>query len=909
MDVFNKIKSTLTSTVSEIAAALPGNPLLREYDIGDQVASAGPDYLWKIYEGTKKSTKAAVSIFVLEKRQVDQYPRGSRELILEAVRKGVIQLTKLRHPRILTVEHAVEESRDSLVFCTEPVFASLGNVLGNKQNIAEIPTPLRSFHLHDVEIKYGILQISEGLSFLHSSAKMLHGNLCPESIIINKQGVWKLAGFDFCLHNVNQTGEAKFTCRDWDTTLASAAQPNCKYLAPEIILEKRCDFCSDLFSLGALLYSIYYSGKPLIECTHTDVYRVMSRSVDKLRNLSSYELDKVPNEVVEHERMLIHPDSSIRPDADQMEKLPYFEDIGVVTLQYLDNILQRDNLQKSQFFKGLAQVLPKLPKRVIIQRILPSLCAEFANSDMLPFVLPNVLAIAEDCDEKEFRTLVFPALLPIFKVQSPIQVLLIFLQKMDLLLKKTSKEMAQAHLLPMICNALAAPSIQVQELCLSIIPTFARLLDMPSMKNSIIPKIKKLIWEGGTVSVRINGLVCTGKLLPMLDKWFIYDQIFPILFHIKSREPGILMALLGVFQTTYSHKKLGITKDILATKVIPYLLPMTVENNLNLQQFTTFITVIKEMLQRVENDQKSKLEQLSQMKVVESTEAFNKLTRNEQQTNMSNGAKTELASNGSFLKSQNTEMTRQHLTLEEKQRLAKTKEQEYRMKQQGELKPIQSYKQQNTISNTKPKDLTSTLKQNNRSMINSSKTNNVMSSASTMNNMSMGSARSTSMNKTSIHSAPMIPQQPSSDRPSYMSNSLSQPGLSSYGGSMAPIMPQSSSVIGNSGLPIQSWNTGSSSGNFGNGMGQKSSLDNLLSMPSYAQSQPMQNMQSHIRPQYGIQRPVSHMQPAMGFPAPVQQNAFDIGNPFATPSPLAQGSSSQPSGANLSKQDLLDFLG
>lgn len=59
------------------------------------------------------------------------------------------------------------------------------------------------------------------------------------------------------------------------------------------------------------------------------------------------------------------------------------------------------------------------------------------------------------------------------------------------------------------------------------------------------------------VQVRINGLVCIGKLLPMLDKWFVYDEVFKILFQIKSREPGIMMAILGIFQTTFNHKKLG----------------------------------------------------------------------------------------------------------------------------------------------------------------------------------------------------------------------------------------------------------------------------------------------------------------------------------------------------------------
>ncbi len=38
----------------------------------------------------------------------------------------------LRHPQILTVQHPLEESRDCLAFATEPVLASLANVLGGK---------------------------------------------------------------------------------------------------------------------------------------------------------------------------------------------------------------------------------------------------------------------------------------------------------------------------------------------------------------------------------------------------------------------------------------------------------------------------------------------------------------------------------------------------------------------------------------------------------------------------------------------------------------------------------------------------------------------------------------------------------------------------------------------------------
>ncbi|XP_077282832.1 SCY1-like protein 2 [Temnothorax americanus] len=58
-------------------------------------------------------------------------------------------------------------------------------------------TLVKEYELHELEVKYGLLQITEALLFLHGNCKVLHRNICPTSIIITKRGTWKLSGFEF----------------------------------------------------------------------------------------------------------------------------------------------------------------------------------------------------------------------------------------------------------------------------------------------------------------------------------------------------------------------------------------------------------------------------------------------------------------------------------------------------------------------------------------------------------------------------------------------------------------------------------------------------------------------------------------------------------------------------------------
>ncbi|TNN56245.1 SCY1-like protein 2 [Liparis tanakae] len=266
--MLNKLKSTVTKVTADVTSAVMGNPVTREFEVGRHIASGGPGLCWRIYNGTKK---------------------------------------------------------DCVAFCTEPVFASLANVLGQWDNLpSPMPTDIKEYKLYDVETKYGLLQISEGLTFLH--------------------------------------GGPKYTCKEWEPNLPPLCLPNPEYLAPEYILSVSCDSASDMYSLGVIMHAVFNEGKPVFQVNKHDIFKSFSRQLDQLSSISPAVLNKIPEEVREHVKMLLSITPNVRPDADQMTKIPFFDDVGAVTLQYFDSLFQRDNLQKSQFYKSLPKVLPKLPK-------------------------------------------------------------------------------------------------------------------------------------------------------------------------------------------------------------------------------------------------------------------------------------------------------------------------------------------------------------------------------------------------------------------------------------------------------------------------------------------------------------------------------------------------------------------
>lgn len=189
-------------------------------------------------------------------------------------------------------------------------------------------------------------------------------------------------------------------------------------------------------------------------------------------------------------------------------------------------------------------MLKTYPHRINFQHVLPSLTKEFNHPQMIPFILPSIICIAENCTAEQYA-FIYSRLKPVMKLEEPIQIILILMKNIDLLIKLTPKESIESDLLPMLFRAMETQVENLQKLSLSIYPTVAPLVSKSTIKTDIIPRVRKLCLNSDSTSMNVCCVQCVSKLLDSLDKWIVLDHVLPFIIDIKSRESVLIVEIMG----------------------------------------------------------------------------------------------------------------------------------------------------------------------------------------------------------------------------------------------------------------------------------------------------------------------------------------------------------------------------
>lgn len=158
-------------------------------------------------------------------------------------------------------------------------------------------------------------QIIEALSYLHMNG-VIYGDLKAENVLINHNGVLKLGDF-----NLSATS----------SLLDNRIRGTISYIAPELLMHNHKSEKSDYWSLGVLLYYLYYRQFPFKTNTQSEMlFNIYSRSIpDEPRDR------KAPKEFRNFIMGLLVKDPAKRLGSNIMEikKHPFFKNFDWKTFQ------------------------------------------------------------------------------------------------------------------------------------------------------------------------------------------------------------------------------------------------------------------------------------------------------------------------------------------------------------------------------------------------------------------------------------------------------------------------------------------------------------------------------------------------------------------------------------------------
>lgn len=599
------IEKTVQTTVQEVTGPKP----LQDYDLLDQIGSAGPGLAWRLYsakarDSTRPHQYPTFCVWVLDKRALSEVrarmglSKAAEDAFFDLIRADAGRLVRLRHPGVLHVVQALDESKNAMAMVTEPLFASVANALGNVENVPKLPKELKGMEMGLLEVKHGLLQMAESLDFLHNNARLIHRAISPENVLITSSGAWKLGGFGFAISTDQTSGDMAnvqaFHYAEYDVEdSVLPLQPPLNYTAPELVRSKASSAgrSSDIFSFGCLAYHLI-ARKPLFDC-HNNV----KMYTNTLTYLSNEAFSSIPPELVPDLQRMLSVNESFRPTSMDFTGSPFFRnDTRLRALRFLDHMLERDNMQKSEFLKALSDMWKDFDSRVLRYKVLPPLCAELRNLVMQPMILPMVLTIAESQDKNDFELSTLPALVPVLSTAAG-ETLLLIVKHADLIINKTSQEHLVSHVLPMIVRAYDDNDPRIQEEVLKKSVSLAKQLDPQLAKQAILPRVHGLALKTTVAAVRVNALLCLGDLVTTLDKHAVLE-ILQTIQRCTAVDHSVptLMCTLGVANSIL--KQYGV--EFVAEHVLPLLMPVLTAQQLNVQQFAKYMLFVKDILRKIE---------------------------------------------------------------------------------------------------------------------------------------------------------------------------------------------------------------------------------------------------------------------------------------------------------------------
>ena len=394
--------------------------------LSSNFVTAGDSFVtgcWRVHRATHIDTGAPVSLWVLDYQILKaRFPSVADQTpYINGFLKALHEAKKMVHPHILKIIE-VQEDPQHLEFVSEPINSPLRTLIGS---------------LDSNESCYIGFQILDALKFIHDHAKMVHLGVSPTSILVTRDLSVKLFNFNW-MAPLGESGTVE-TIKDYT---CNSSFPNIHYSAPEVIRGQPCSPQTDIFSFGAVLCEML-TGKQLIEAKTPEEYDGSVNPAAKLQGLTSSFYGLVQD--------CLQPMMGSRPSAGRLIEDAVFQTVPLKVLRYMDLIVAKDPKDKFEFFKSVASVVGGFSQRLIQYKVIPVMVEECEKEKKFaPILIGPILQAAKNFPMNEFTNDVYLKLCFLTTVLNPPQILIAFLQQLDLILTNVDPSIHAEKVYPIL---------------------------------------------------------------------------------------------------------------------------------------------------------------------------------------------------------------------------------------------------------------------------------------------------------------------------------------------------------------------------------------------------------------------------------------------------------------------------
>ncbi|CAH8640116.1 unnamed protein product [Schistosoma curassoni] len=573
------------------------NQSLHNVEIGKHVGRYGPGFLWSLFESMESNTRLKRTTFIFDKKRLDRINKNRRQdLILQTLRNDLINLNKLKHPRFIQLIHDIEETNEYLTFITEPVIGSLADMYINDQDSS----------FCELEIIFGIYQITDALRYLHSTQELMHCNINTASILLVNKSIWKLGGLNFLEKIVDTTKiTPKFT--GCSVKVPVLAQPDLDFIAPEAQMYNSMSPLADMFSLGMVVCAIHNQGHSLIDSEQNP--NIYVKQLPEIPNNFEKICERLPRALLEPVRKMISKDVRERPTSQLFALLKVFNEPVVLSYEGLLTLNDKSLNQKKEFFGRLPKVIPLFEPNVRYKYILPLILQWlYESNELIPYILPSFLTMIKVAESDDYDKYLKSHLHKILTETKSLQTSMVILDLSDFFINHISQDDIGNLLLPEIFVCLEPGTPKSLETVQNAISVLSNYLNNTQIVQSILPQLKEIYnRKTSNPKIRIACLECLGKLLKKLTLPTLCDDVLPFVSSIRTVDRELVLAVVALNRRLISDRNNEISYTYIAGMLLPSMVNFLALKTLTISDFRTVINLTRTMLDLIDRQRSVEL--------------------------------------------------------------------------------------------------------------------------------------------------------------------------------------------------------------------------------------------------------------------------------------------------------------